>query len=104
MNERPLKVIDAKLPLTWLITSAVAVILAMGGVFMKLDNVSVALSKLEAKTDSRDERINLLAQTQIQQQGKNDTQDAQIVRSQSDIVDLKRDIDEIRKSQRWMPK
>lgn len=104
MNERPQKVIDAKLPLTWLIGTAAAVVFSMGGVFFKLDSVSSSLTKLEAKTDNRDDRITTLAASLIQQQGKNDTQDAQITRAQSDISDIRRDVDEIRKSQRWMPK
>jgi septal ring factor EnvC (AmiA/AmiB activator) len=104
MNERPQKIIDAKLPLPWLIGCATAIVFSMGGVFVKLDAVGSSLTKLEAKTDNRDERINVLAQSLIQQQGKNDTQDAQIIRAQSDITDIRRDVDDLRKSQRWMPK
>lgn len=104
MNERPQKIIDAKLPLPWLIGCATAIVFSMGGVFVKLDAVGSSLTKLEAKTDNRDERISALMQTLIQQQGKNDTQDAQISRNQSDISDLKRDVEEVKKSQRWMPK
>lgn len=104
MNERPQKIIDAKLPLPWLIGCATAIVFSMGGVFVKLDAVGSSLSKLEAKTDNRDERISSLMQTLIQQQGKNDTQDAQIQRNASDISDVKRDVEELRKSQRWMPK
>ncbi|WVW77383.1 hypothetical protein Bhz58_00052 [Stenotrophomonas phage vB_SmaS_Bhz58] len=104
MNERPQKIIDAKLPLPWLIGSACAVVFSMGGVFVKLDAVGASLTKLEAKTDTRDERISTLAQSLIQQAGKNDAQDAQITRNAADITDLKRDVEDIRKSQRWMPK
>lgn len=104
MNERPQKIIDAKLPLPWLIGCATAIVFSMGGVFVKLDAVGSSLSKLEAKTDNRDERISTLAQSLIQQAGKNDTQDAQITRNAADITDLKRDVEDIRKSQRWMPK
>ena len=104
MHERPQKIIDAKLPLPWLIGSACAVIFSMGGLFVKLDAVGTALTKLEVKTDTRDDRINLLTQSLIQQQGKNDIQDAQIQRNASDITDLKNSNEDIRKTQRWMPK
>ncbi len=104
MNERPQKIIDAKLPLPWLIGSVCAVVFSMGGVFVKLDAVGVSLTKLEAKTDTRDERISSLMQTLIRQQGKNDAQDAQIQRNASDISDVKRNVEELRESQRWMPK
>ena len=104
MNERPQKIIDAKLPLPWLIGSACAIVFSMGGVFVKLDAVGSAVQKIEAKTDSRDERINVLAQTLIQQQGKNDVQDAQMSATQNEVRDLRRDVEEIKKNQRWMPK
>lgn len=104
MNERPTKIIDAKLPLPWLIGSACAVVFSMGGVFVKLDSVGASLTKLEAKTDTRDDRINVLAQTLIQQQGKNDVQDAQITGVKNEARDLRRDVEEIKKNQRWMPK
>jgi hypothetical protein len=104
MHERPQKIIDAKLPLPWLIGCACAVVFSMGGVFVKLDAVGIALTKMEAKTDLRDERITTLSTALIQQQGRNETQDAQINRNQSDIAEIKRDLDEIGKNQRWMPK
>lgn len=104
MNERPQKIIDAKLPLPWLIGSACAVVFSMGGVFVKLDSVGQSLTKLEAKTDTRDERLSALAQTLIQQAGKNDVQDAQIIGVQNETRDLRRDVEDLKKNQRWMPK
>lgn len=104
LNERPQRIIDAKLPLPWLIGSACAIVFSMGGVFVKLDAVGSSVAKLEAKTDTRDDRINVLAQTLIQQQGKNDVQDAQITGVQNEARDLRRDVEEIKKNQRWMPK
>lgn len=98
------KIIDAKLPLWWLIGSACAVVFSMGGVFVKLDSVGTALTKIEAKTDSRDDRINVLAQSLIQQQGKNDVQDAQMQAMENEARYLRRDVEEIKKNQRWMPK
>lgn len=101
---RPQKIIDAKLPLPWLIGSACAVVFSMGGVFVKLDAVGASLTKLEAKTDNRDDRISTLAQSLIQQQGKNDVQDSQITGVQNETRDLRRDVEDLKKSQRWMPK
>lgn len=98
------RIIDAKLPLPWLIGCACAIVFSMGGVFVKLDNVNTALNKIEAKTDNRDDRITTLAATLIQQQGKNDTQDAAILRIQTDVIEIRRTLDETRKNQRWMPK
>lgn len=104
MNERPQKIIDAKLPLPWLIGSVCAIVFSFGGLFFKVDAVGQSVAKLEQKTDTRDERISTLAATLIQQQGKNDTQDAQIQRNAADIGEIKRDVEDLRKSQRWMPK
>ncbi|QBZ71747.1 hypothetical protein [Pseudomonas phage KP1] len=108
MHERPQKIIDAKFPLPWLIGSASAIVFSMGGVFVKLDGMSAALNKIETKAEVRDtrtdERINVIAQGLIQQSGRNDTQDAQLARAQSDINEVKRDVEDLRKSERWMPK
>ena len=104
MNEHPTKIIDAKLPLPWLIGSACAVVFSMGGVFVKLDAIGQSVTKLERKTDMRDERISTLAATLIQQQDKNDSQEAQIQRNAAEIGEIKRDVEDLRKSQRYMPK
>lgn len=103
-NAEDMKIIDAKLPLPWLIGSACAVVFSMGGVFVKLDAVGTALTKIEAKTDTRDDRISTLAQSLIQQQGKNDVQDAQVSALQNETRELRRDVEEVKKSIRWMPK
>lgn len=99
-----MKIIDAKLPLPWLIGSVCAVVFSIGGVFVKLDAVGTSLTKLEAKTDVRDDRINVLSQSLIQQSGKNDVQDAQLDSVQSETRDIRRDVEELKKNQRWMPK
>lgn len=98
------RIIDAKLPLSWLIGTASAVVFAMGGVYFKLETVSSSITKLESKTDNRDDRIATLTASLILQQGKNDTQDAQINRNHADIKDMRRDVDDIYKAQKWATK
>lgn len=88
------RIIDTKLPLAWLIGSAAMVIFAMGGIYIKLDTVSVALAKLEAKVDQRDDRIGLLQNTVTQTQGKTETQQNEINRLGQDVSDLKRSINQ----------
>lgn len=95
---------EPKLPLWSVIASAVAVVFSMGGVIVKLDSIGVSLVKLEQKTDTRDERIQTVQQTVLTMQGKNDMQDAQLSRIAVDFADMKRDVEEIRKHQRWAPK
>lgn len=94
-NEKT-KFIETKLPLPWLLSTAAATILSLGGVFMKLDILSQNIAKLESKTDIRDERIAALNQNLLLQQGRNDTQQTQINRNMEDIADIKKDIADIR--------
>lgn len=103
-KEDELKIVDAKLPLSWLIGCAAAIVFSMGGVFVKLDSLVGSLAKIEARTDNRDERIGALTQSLLIQQGRNETQDAHLARMQSDISDQKAAIEEVKKNQRWMPK
>lgn len=96
--------VDMKITITWLISAAASVVLALGGVYLKLDNVSNTVSELKVKTDIRDERISEVRSSIEQIKGANDVQNVTLTRHTQDIVDLRRDIDDIRKNQRWMPK
>lgn len=98
------RVIDAKFPLTWLIGSAAAIIFAMGSVSFQISGLSATVAKIEAKTDIRDERTNVISQSIIALQGDNRTQQAMIDRTTSDITEVKRDIEEMKRKQVWAPK
>jgi len=97
-------VIDAKFPLTWLIGCSCAIVFSMGGVFVQINSVAATVAKIETKTDIRDERTNVISQNIIALQGEDRTQQAQVARVTSDIADLKRDVEEMRRKQQWAPK
>ena len=96
--------IDAKFPLTWLIGCSCAIVFALGGIFVQINGIASAVSKIESKTDIRDERTNVIAQSIIALQGDNRTQQAMIERTIADIAEAKRDIEELRRKQAWAPK
>lgn len=98
------RVIDAKFPLTWLIGCSCAIVFSMGGVFVQINSVAATVAKIETKTDIRDERTNVISQNIIALQGEDRTQQAQVARVTSDIADLKRDVEEMRRKQQWAPK
>lgn len=54
------RAIDGKIPLTWLVSSAVSMILAFGGIFAKLETVTSSIQRLDARSEQRDERVGLL--------------------------------------------
>lgn len=97
-------VIDTKFPLTWLIGCTCAIVFSMGGFAFKVSSFGESLSKIETKSDARDEKAALLQQMVLIQQGKNETQQSEITRAQSDIGDLKRDLEEMKRKQTWAPK
>jgi hypothetical protein len=97
-------VIDAKFPLPWLIGCSATIVFCLGGVFVQINSVAATVAKIETKTDIRDERSNVMAQTIIALQGDQRTQDAKIDRSAADIVEVKRDIEEMKRKQTWAPK
>lgn len=104
LDRRSHKLIDEKLPLTWLIGSAAAIVIAFATVVVKLDNVTSSLTKLELKTDQRDDRITLLIQNIAEVKGKNDTQQTQIDRNYQDLTEVKRNIEDLRRNQKWLTK
>lgn len=85
--------IDTKVPLSWVISSAAAVVFALGFNAYKVDAVVKSVDKLETRSETRDDKLNALAQIITQQQ-------SQTSRNTDDITDIKRDVNEL-KSGRW---
>jgi len=85
--------IDTKVPLSWVMSSAAAIVFALGFNAYKVDSVVKAVDKIETRSDTRDDRINTLAQSLIQQQ-------SQTSRNTDDINDIKRDVNQL-KLNRW---
>lgn len=97
-------VIDTKFPLSWLIGCSAAIVFSMGGFAFQVNSMSNALSKIEVKTDARDERLNMMNQAILVRQGKDEAQDDKIVRLNADMAEVRRDIDELKRKQTWAPK
>lgn len=85
--------LDTKVPLTWVIGAAVTVIVAFSVNTYKVDMLVKAVEKIETKADTRDDKINTLTQSIIQQQ-------SQTSRNTEDIGEIKRDVNQL-KLQRW---
>lgn len=85
--------IDTKVPLSWVISSAAAIVFALGFNAYKVDSIVKSVDKLETRSESRDDRINTLAQSLIQQQ-------SQTSRNTDDISEIKRDVNQL-KLNRW---
>lgn len=97
-------VIDTKFPLSWLIGCSCAIVFSMGGFAVQVNSMSSALAKMDSKMDDRDDRVNLMQQTILIAQGKADNMAASIQRNSQDILDLRRDLEEIKRKQPWVPK
>lgn len=97
-------VIDTKFPLSWLIGCSATIVFAFGAFSFQVNSLTTAVGKIEAKSDARDDKATLLQQMVLIQQGKIDTQNANISRNSADIIDLKRDISEMQRKQTWAPK
>jgi hypothetical protein len=92
------RIIETKIPLTWLVTSVLSVVLAFGGLFVKVDNATSAVSELKAKIESRDDRMTMLIQGLTEVKGVNSMQQSQIDRVQTDLIDVRRDLIDVRQS------
>lgn len=97
-------VIDNKFPLTWLIGCTCAIVFTFGGYAVQANNVSTKLGELSGKMDKRDEVQNIIQQNILIQQGRTDVLSSDVKRTVSDIIEMKRDIEEIKRRQTWAPK
>lgn len=84
MTQPPQRIIDTKLPLTWLLSTAGALILALGMFALtlrsdgektqaKLDILIINIAKLEKRVDDRDTRTDAIKELQYAMQRIVDT-------------------------------
>lgn len=85
-------IVETKFPITWVITSAVSVILTMGTVYMKVDATAAQVAEIKVTVNKIEDRQTQLMQAATQQQAKNETQQDQINRTIADIADLRNKI------------
>lgn len=88
-DRRSTKLIDMKIPLTWLLVSAISVGLSIGGLFNKVDTVTSALARLEKTIETRDEKLNTIVESISAVRSKTEVQQIQIERNSSDISEIK---------------
>jgi hypothetical protein len=85
MNRSPQRIIDLQLPLPWLISSVVAVMLAMAsmvwsiaGQSNKLDQLILNTAKLEKRVDDRDGRLDVVKEAQYEMRRVQDAQNMRL--------------------------
>lgn len=73
MKHEPRRVIDLQLPLTWLLSSLAAVMMALAtmvwsiaGQSNKLDQLILNTAKLEKRVDERDTRVDMIKEAQYE--------------------------------------
>ena len=111
MDNKPQKFIEMKLPLVWLLGSVaiiagslVSMYVTFIGYGKTLDVLTKTVERLDTKTDTRDERLSTLLQTTIEIKAQLSEQDRRLMRNESDIKELRGNVEEIRRTQRWAPK
>lgn len=95
--------IDTKLPLTWLVGCAAAIIFSLGGVSFQVSTIAATVTKIENKSDVRDDRLNIVVQSVAVQASESRNIQSQVSQLGSQIVEVRRDVDAIRDKQRWVP-
>lgn len=93
-------VIDAKLPLTWLIGSAVAIVFSLGGLYVKVDSLISTFDKVGTKLDVQDSKVSTLTQNLLIQSGRYDTLSIKVDTNAENIAEIKKDVDNYLKSSR----
>jgi len=104
MSDRPQKIIEAKLPLVWLLSSAFAVVFSLGGLYVQVNSQTAAIQNMQVAIDKRSERLDQLTVSVVTQQTRNEAQDILIVRNANDIADINRNLNESRQLKKWLLK
>jgi hypothetical protein len=113
MNERPKvqNIVQMKFPITWLIGACVVVLsglLALYVTFLDYGRDIKALTNtvnaLNAKTDTRDDRITAIVQSTIEMKASQSGAEYRLQRAEGDVKELRNTVEELRRNQRWMPK
>lgn len=88
------KIIDLKLPLAWLISSAIVICLSFGGLFVQVNGVAQQIAGLQSVGASRDAQM-----VQVLQQLATDQ--AELTNQQADISAINGEINDINKNIVW---
>lgn len=102
-NEGVVKLLDFRLPLAWLISSAVMVSVSLGGLYMEVSDVSKQLTLIEAANDTRDTKLTNILQDLATASGKSDTEQVEITADETSIANINSEITDIQKNIKWMP-
>lgn len=97
------RVIDTKIPLTWLVGCAAAIVFSLGGVSFQVSNIAGAVAKIEVKSDLRDDRLNAVVQTVAVQASESRSMQSQMSSFGTQLLEVRRDVDQIKDKQRWTP-
>jgi septal ring factor EnvC (AmiA/AmiB activator) len=90
---KAMTVIDFKLPLPWMLSSAALIVFSLGSLYMKIDQQQTIITQVSAKLDKRDENTTVILTTLAEVKSNNATQDAAISRNAEDIADIKRQLE-----------
>lgn len=90
------KIIDKTIPITWVITSVVSLVIACGVFLEKLNTISNSIIKLEARFDKREDTTQMI----LIQLGETKLQIDQLtlnqVKTQSEIDKMRNDIEDLK--------
>jgi len=103
----PIRVVEMKLPLTWLLSTATVVIMAMAGLVFQLNIATGGIAELKSSMielklaqEKRDERMNLFSGSNIEMRSQLNNVQLEMTRISNDVNELRRDS---RIQQRYMP-
>lgn len=105
------RLIEMKYPITWLIGAVSVVLAALFAQYITfldygrdIKSLTNTVNQLNAKTDTRDDRISAVIQETIQIKASQANLLDRLQRTESDLKDSRIEIGELRRNQRWMPK
>jgi predicted small secreted protein len=113
MNTTPKiqKIIELKFPITWLLGVAFLICSVAVTAYFKFDGygkdiqaLTETVKTLSAKTDNRDDRIGAIIQSTIEIKAGQNGAELRLARAEADLRELRANIEEVRRNQRWIPK
>ena len=94
----PIRIVEMKLPLTWLLSTATVMVMAIAGLVFQVNvasggitDLKVAIQDMRKNQEVRDDRMNLMSGSNIETRSQLNSLQIELTRLSSDISEMRRD-------------
>lgn len=94
----PIRIVEMKLPLTWLLSTATVMVMAIAGLVFQVNvaaggisDLKVAIQDMRKNQEVRDDRMNLMSGSNIETRSQMNSMQLELTRLSNDVNEMRRD-------------